>query len=61
MGDSLTRETVRAIGGKATPDAIELRNIDRGMVAVKWDAIYGGNIYKCSADDMLKRVFCAQR
>ncbi|MFC3053620.1 hypothetical protein [Kordiimonas pumila] len=58
---SLERETARFVGD-VSPEAITVLNIDRGMLSVKWDArVKDGRVYRCDADDMMKRVHCVQQ
>lgn len=58
--EALRRESAIQIGGKVNPDALELQAVDRGVVSVHWRAVTPtGEVYKCSGDDMLKRVTCS--
>ena len=57
---NLKRETARNIGN-LTPDEVTVSNIDRGMTNVDWQATTPKGNYKCSADDMLRRVNCVKR
>lgn len=59
-GANLQIESARAIGN-TTPDAVRVSNIDRGLTTVKWDAQSASDTYKCSADDMLRRVLCVKK
>lgn len=61
MDDALQRESARAIGGGVLPDSVQLQNVDRGAMSVKWDAVTSEGAFNCSADDMLKRVLCVKR
>lgn len=58
--DNLQMESARSIGG-VMPDAVKVNNVDRGMTSVKWDAESSKGSYKCSADDMLRRVLCVKK
>lgn len=58
--DNLQMESARSIGG-LMPDAVKVNNVDRGMTSVKWDAESSKGSYKCSADDMLRRVLCVKK
>lgn len=58
--DNLQMESARSIGG-VMPDTIKVNNVDRGMTSVKWDAESSKGSYKCSADDMLRRVLCVKK
>jgi len=55
---SLKRETSRAVNADVDPDDITISGVDRGMTEVKWRATTPSGDYKCSADDMLRRVNC---
>jgi hypothetical protein len=59
-GANLQLESARSIGNVA-PDDIRVSNIDRGLTTVKWDAQSASDSYKCSADDMLRRVLCVKK
>jgi len=61
MGDSLQRESARSIGGGVLPDSVQIQNVDRGAMSVKWDAVTSQGTFNCSADDMLRRVLCVKR
>lgn len=54
---NLKFETSRSIGN-VLPEDVELDNVDRGLTSVKWDAKIKTALYKCNADDMLRRVNC---
>lgn len=58
--NNLQFATARSIGNVAAED-VQLKNVDRGMTSVKWDANTKTDAYKCSADDMLRRVYCVKR
>lgn len=58
--DNLQMESARSIGG-VMPEAVEVSNVDRGMTSVKWDAKSANGSYRCSADDMLRRVLCVKK
>lgn len=57
---NLQRETARFIGD-VLPEEVAVSNVDRGLTSVKWDAQSKGATYKCSADDMVRRVHCVRR
>lgn len=57
---NLQRETARFIGD-VLPEEVAVSNVDRGVTSVKWDAQSKGKSYKCSADDMVRRVHCVNR
>lgn len=61
MDSALQRESARAIGGGVLPEAVQLQNVDRSAMSVKWDAVTSEGAFNCSADDMLKRVLCVKR
>ena len=50
-----------SIGNNTLPENVTLSNIDRGATSVKWTAMAGGQTYSCSADDMVRRSYCAKR
>ena len=58
--DNLQMESARSIGG-VMPEGVKVNNVDRGMTSVKWDAESSKGSYKCSADDMLRRVLCVKK
>jgi len=57
---NLRRETARFIGG-LTPDQVTVSEVDRGMTNVDWKAATPKGKYRCSADDMLRRVNCVKK
>jgi hypothetical protein len=57
---NLRRETARFIGD-LTPDEVSVSNVNRGLSNVDWIAATPKGRYKCSADDMLRRVSCVKR
>lgn len=57
---NLQRETARSIGD-VSPDAVTVRNIDRGVTSVNWDADSPKGAYSCGADDMVRRVNCVKK
>lgn len=57
--EALMRESASSIGGKASPDAVKVRNVDRGVTTVKWEAETAEGVYSCWADDMLRHTKCA--
>lgn len=59
--ENLQMESARSIGGGVMPDAVKVNNVDRGVSSVKWDAESSKGSYKCSADDMLRRVLCVKK
>lgn len=61
MDDALQRESARAIGGGVLPGSVQLQNVNRGAMLVKWDAVTSEGAFNCSADDMLKHVLCVKR
>jgi hypothetical protein len=60
-GENLERETARSIGGNIAPESVTVSNVDRGATSVKWDAQTPGGQYACSADDMVRRVYCVKK
>ena len=59
--ENLQMESARSIGGGVMPESVKINNVDRGMTSVKWDAESAKGSYKCSADDMLRRVLCVKK
>lgn len=59
--DNLQRATAQSIGGNLSPDRITIANVDRGLSNVSWTADAAGRTYSCSADDMVRRPYCARR
>jgi starvation-inducible outer membrane lipoprotein len=59
--DNLQRASAMSIGNNTLPENVTLSNIDRGATSVKWTAMAGGQTYSCSADDMVRRPYCAKR
>lgn len=58
---NLQRETARNIGGNLYPEEVHVSNVKRGITSVKWGAETPKGTYDCSADDMLRRVYCVKR
>ena len=58
---NLQRETARAVGGNIAPEAVAVSNVQRGMTSVKWQGDTPQGHYDCSADDMVRRVYCVRR
>lgn len=60
--DSLRMASAGNIKGDYIPSEIEVSEINRGTYTVDWTALTAdGKKYKCSADDMVRRVSCKQR
>ena len=59
--DNLQRVSAMSIGNNTLPENVTLSNVDRGATSVKWTAATGGQMYSCSADDMVRRPYCAKR
>lgn len=57
---NLRRETARFIGD-LTPEQVTVSEVDRGMTNVDWKAATPKGNYRCSADDMLRRVNCVKK
>jgi len=57
---NLQRETARFLGDIA-PEAVMVSNVDRGATSVSWVAETPKGPYKCSADDMVRRVYCVKK
>jgi hypothetical protein len=60
-GANLQRETALSIGGNVSPDQVTVSDVDRGMSSVKWKATTPKGNYDCSADDMMRRVYCTKK
>ena len=58
--ENLQRETARFIGD-ISPDQVKVSNVQRGVTDVKWEAETPKGVYSCSADDMVRRPYCAKR
>jgi hypothetical protein len=58
--ENLQREPARFIGD-ISPDQVKVSNIQRGVTDVKWEAETPKGLYSCSADDMVRRPYCAKR
>jgi hypothetical protein len=59
--DNLQRATAMSISGNVTPDRVVIADVQRGVSDVSWSASVGGSQYACSADDMVRRPYCARR
>jgi hypothetical protein len=57
---NLQRESARSIGKGLSPDQVAIANIKRGMANVSWTAETPKGKFKCSADDMVRRVNCVK-
>jgi len=57
---NLQRETARFIGD-IHPDQVTVYDIKRGATNVKWEADTPKGKYSCSADDMVRRVYCVKK
>jgi len=58
---NLQRETARFIGGSVSPEQVAISDVDRGITSVKWKASAPAGNYDCSADDMVRRVYCTKK
>ncbi len=59
---SLRMASAGNIKGDYIPSEISVSDIDRGTYTVDWTAVTtDGKRYKCSADDMVRRVSCKKR
>ena len=59
--ENLQRSTARSIERNLSPDVINISNVDRGALSVKWTAEAQGTTYSCSADDMVRQVYCVKK
>ena len=57
---NLQRETARSIGNTMDED-VTVSDVDRSATSVKWNAQTKDATYRCSADDMVRRVNCVKR
>jgi hypothetical protein len=57
---NLQRESARTIGRGLTPDQIVIADANRGITNVSWVAKTPKGMFKCFADDMLRRVNCVK-
>ena len=58
--ENLQRETARSIGDVA-PQVVAVKNVNRGVTSVSWEADSQKGVYSCSADDMVRRVHCVKK
>jgi hypothetical protein len=58
--ENLQREAARSIGD-IEPQAVAIKNVNRGVTSVSWDADSPKGAYSCSADDMVKHVYCIKK
>lgn len=59
--ENLQRATAMSIGGNIAPEQIAVADVSRGITDVRWTASAAGQTYSCSADDMVRRPYCARR
>lgn len=59
--ESLQRATAMSVGGNVLPESVQVSDVQRGMMDVRWTAEAAGRTYSCSADDMVRRPYCARR
>ena len=58
---SLQRASATYIGRDTSPESVQISNVQRGALDVRWTATApNGAIYACSADDMLRQATCAR-
>ena len=58
--ENLQRETARNIGD-VHPDKVAVSNVNRGVTSVSWEAETPKGPFRCSADDMVRRVHCVKK
>lgn len=58
---NLQSETARYIGGNVSADQVIVSGVDRGITDVKWKASAPTGNYDCSADDMVRSVYCIKK
>ena len=54
---NLQRETAKSVGN-IPPDSVYITSVDRGATSVTWEALTSKGKYNCSADDMVRSVYC---
>jgi hypothetical protein len=57
---NLQRESARSIGHDLLPGQVTIANVDRGATNVSWTAETPKGKFKCSSDDMVRRVNCVK-
>ena len=58
---NLQRETARSIGNNVSPEQVIVSDVKRGVTSVEWKASAPTGSYDCSADDMVRRVYCTKK
>ncbi len=58
--ENLHRATAMSIGGGIAPERIMVAKVERGVSDVKWTADTPRGTFECSADDMVRRPYCAR-
>ncbi|MEO3475762.1 hypothetical protein AAFN86_28180 [Roseomonas sp. CAU 1739] len=58
---NLQRATAAAIDRNVLPESISIQEIDRRASSVTWTAVAPTGTYSCTADDMVRRPYCASR
>jgi hypothetical protein len=59
---SLQRAAAMSMNPTPLPDSVRVTEVHRGASSVKWVATHpNGDVYDCSADDMVRRPICVKR
>lgn len=58
---NLQRATAMSINRNVLPESIVVSEIERRATSVTWTAVAPTGTYSCSADDMVRRPYCASR
>ncbi len=59
--ENLQRATAISINNNTAPESVGISNVQRGVTNVAWTATTPSGTYACSADDMVRRPYCARR
>lgn len=57
--ETLQRVTAQEAGNTLSRD-VTIYNVNRGITSISWQAKTMSGCYECDADDLLKRVNCAE-
>ena len=59
--ENLQRATAISINRNVLADSIVISDIQRRATSVSWTAMAPTGTYSCTADDMVRRPYCASR
>ncbi len=59
--ETLQRATAIAINRNILPESIVISDVQRRASSVTWTAVASTGTYSCTADDMVRRPYCASR